>query len=112
KQDLDWLRNPLCYLGIFIFAYYGLGWSDDVLGAVAANLLLLGIGIYHILLGTKRDHLGIVNFGLLIVTLQIVCRFFDTDLSFAVRGLLFLLLGAGFFAANSYLIRQRKQREI
>ncbi|MEO0723939.1 MAG: DUF2157 domain-containing protein [Bacteroidota bacterium] len=112
KQDMDWLRNPLCYLGILIFAYYGLGWSDHVLGAVAANLLLLRTGIYHILLGTKRDHLGIVNFGLLIVTLQIICRFFDTDLSFAVRGLLFLLLGAGFFAANSYLIRQRKQREI
>ena len=112
KQEMEWLGNPLIYLGVLLFGYYWMGWYDDVMGAVLANLLLLGIGLYHILLGTRRDHLGILNFGLIIITLQIVCRFFDTDLSFAWRGFLFLLLGAGFFAANSYLIRQRKQREV
>ena len=111
KRENEWLSNPLPYLGLFIFAYYWLGWYQDVLGAVLANLLLLGIGIYHILMGTRRDHLGILNFGLIIITFQIICRFFDTDLSFAWRGLLFLLLGGGFFAANSYLIRERKKRE-
>lgn len=107
----EWRTNPLCYLGLLIFFYYWIGWYDDMMGAVLANLLLLGIGLYHIFLGTQRDHLGILNFGLLIITFQIACRFFDTDMSFALRGMLFLLLGAGFFAANSYIIRRRKRQE-
>ena len=44
----------------------------------------------------------------IILTALIVCRFFDTDFSFVVRGLLFIAVGAGFFVANIYMIRKRK----
>lgn len=111
REEREWITNPLCYLGIFIFVYYWIGWENNLTGAVLANVLLLGIGLYHIFLGTRRDHLGILNFGLLIITFQIIFRFFDTDMSFAMRGFLFLLLGGAFFAANSYLIKQRKKQE-
>jgi len=74
-------------------------------------VFLLLLGVYHIGLGTQRDHLGILNFGLLIITAQIICRFFDTDLSFTVRGLLFLVVGAGFFLTNIYLIRRRQKTD-
>lgn len=107
----EWRTNPLCYLGLLIFVYYWVGWYDDLFGAILANIILLATGLYHIFLGTQRDHLGILNFGLLIITFQIACRFFDTDMTFALRGMIFLLLGAGFFAANSYIIRRRKSQE-
>jgi hypothetical protein len=36
------------------------------------------------------------------------CRFFDTDMSFVIRGLLFVGIGVGFFVMNIYMIRKRK----
>jgi len=42
--------------------------------------------------------------------LLIICRFFDTNLSFVLRGLLFVLVGLGFFAMNYWMIRKRKQQ--
>ena len=79
------------------------------LGAIIINIYLLILGLYTIRLGNKKPHFGILNFGLSIITVLIICRFFDTNLSFIVRGVLFLLVGAGFFTAN-YLTLQRKKQ--
>ena len=75
------------------------------------NLLILYVGVRTIQLGAKEDHLGVMNLGLLIITALVVCRFFDTDLSFVLRGLLFIGVGAGFFIANYKIIRKRKEHE-
>jgi hypothetical protein len=75
------------------------------------NLAALALGIFYLQEGFKEDHLGIVNFGLLIITILITCRFFDTDLSFILRGLLFVGLGTGFFMTNYYLLKKRKTHE-
>lgn len=74
-----------------------------------ANMLLLGLSLYYIWQGNKQLHLGLLNTGLLIISVQIIARFFDTDMSFTVRGMLFLLLGLCFFAGNRYLIRRQKE---
>ena len=79
--------------------------------ALIINLLLLGMGLYTIWQGAKADHLGILNYGLVIITLQVTCRFFDSDLSFVLRGIMFLAVGAGFFAGNYFMLKRRKQME-
>lgn len=81
------------------------------LPVVLVNVLLFALGIYKIREGNQRDHLGVVNFGLLIIIALIISRFFDTDLSFVVRGLLFILVGAGCFLANYQLLKRRKAYE-
>lgn len=75
------------------------------------NVLVFSIGILTIRDGSNRNHLGILNFGLLIIATLIVCRFLDTDLSFVIRGLLFVLVGIGFFFANYRMIRKRQGNE-
>jgi hypothetical protein len=75
---------------------------------VLINLIILVIGIVTIRNGAKSDHLGVLNYGVLIITVLVICRFFDTDLSFVVRGGLFVLVGAGFFALNYWMLRKRK----
>ncbi|MCA6079071.1 DUF2157 domain-containing protein [Fulvivirga sedimenti] len=87
---------------VFVSSFY---WNYP---AVLINLLVLAVGILKIREGAMRDHLVILNFGMLIIALLITCRFFDTDLSFVVRGILFVLVGAGFFAANYFTIKRRK----
>ncbi|KQC31063.1 DUF2157 domain-containing protein [Flagellimonas eckloniae] len=78
---------------------------------VLINLLVLAIGILTIRNGAEKNHLGILNYGLAIIAILITCRFFDTDLSFVVRGILFVLVGVGFFATNYWMLRKRKKNE-
>jgi hypothetical protein len=82
-----------------------------MIGTILINLLVLAVGIFTIRRGLAMNHLGVLNYGLLIVAALVICRFFDTGISFVVRGLLFVAVGAGFFYANSRLIKRRKQLE-
>lgn len=82
------------------------------LGVVLVNLYVLVIGILTMREGVRQDHLVLLNYGLLTIAVLIACRFFDTDLSFVIRGLLFILIGVGFFAANYFMLQKRKKNEL
>lgn len=75
---------------------------------VFINLCVLSIGVLTIWDGAKQDHLGILNYGLLIIAALVTCRFFDEELSFVVRGLMFVLVGVGFFVTNYSMLKKRK----
>ena len=78
------------------------------LGAFIINVWLLIVAIYYIRKGSAKNHLGILNFGLLIIALLATFRFFDEEIPFVWRGLFFLTAGAGFFVANYLMIKKRK----
>ncbi len=80
----------------------------NAFAVVLVNLLVLAIGIEVIRTGARENHLGVLNYGLVIIAALVVCRFFDTDLSFVLRGILFMVVGAGFFLTNLLMIRKRK----
>lgn len=92
----------LLFIGIFL-----VGMSSSIV-SLLINLLVLAIGILTIREGARHHHFGILNYGLLIVTVLIICRFFDTNLSFILKGLLFVAVGLGFFYANYWLSRRKK----
>ena len=77
-------------------------------GTAILNALISGLGVYSILQGWRGNHLAEVNRGLAIILLLICCRFFDTNWSFIVRGLLFTIMGILFFAANYWIIKRKK----
>jgi len=85
---------------------------SDILPAIAANLLLLATSILTIKRGIDRVDFKVLNFGLLLIALQVSCRFFDLDMSFALRGLMFLAVGAGFFTANYALAKKKKNNTL
>jgi hypothetical protein len=91
---------------LFIVIFY-LGTSSPI-APLFVNLLVLAIGIMTIREGAQQDHLGILNYGLLIVTALVVCRFFDTNINFVLKGVLFVGVGIGFFFANMWMLRKRK----
>ncbi|HTF20369.1 MAG TPA: DUF2157 domain-containing protein [Chryseolinea sp.] len=100
--------NTKAYAFLFFIAVYFIGAQSAAIGALLMNLGILVLAVYTIRSGAQQNHLGILNYGLLIITALILCRFFDTDLSFVVRGLLFIGVGVGFFGTNYYLIKQRR----
>ncbi len=93
------------YIIIFIIGTY------SMISMILINILVFAIGILTIKSGAKQNHLGILNFGLLIITALVICRFFDEDLSFVIRGILFVSVGVGFFVTNYWLIKKRKVNE-
>ena len=93
----------LLFICIFIVGFF------SPVAVILINMLIFFIGILTIRQGAKQDHLGILNYGLLIISTLVVCRFFDTDLSFVVRGLLFVGVGLGFFFANSRMLKKRQE---
>ncbi|HYJ37276.1 MAG TPA: hypothetical protein VEV87_01615, partial [Chitinophagaceae bacterium] len=78
------------------------------MGVLVINLWLLLVALYYIRKGSQRTHLGILNFGLLIITILAIFRFFDDTIPFVWRGIIFLLTGVGIFAANIIIIKRKK----
>ncbi len=97
-----WELVPTLFLIIFISGLGAVVWPQ-----VAINVLLLALGIFTLVEGAKQDHLPRLNFGLLIITALLICRFFDLDLSFVTRGLLFVGLGLGFFLINYRMLKRK-----
>jgi len=80
--------------------------------AVIINIYVFVLGLLTIRIGTQQNHLGILNYGLLTIAALVTCRFFDTDISFFFRGVLFIAVGCGFFAANYFMLQKRKTNEL
>ena len=78
---------------------------------IGINLLILSLGLLKVLQGGRDEHLGTLNFGLLIISMLVLLRFFDADISFVLRGVLFVALGLGFFVSNFVLLKKRKKNE-
>ena len=88
-----------------VFLFRG---EDPYIPTILSNFLLFGLGISAIHLGSKHLQYSTLNYGLLIITLQITYRFFDTEISFVIRGVLFILIGLGFFLTNYILFRKQR----
>jgi hypothetical protein len=83
--------------------------QSSALPRIFVNLLIFLVGLGYVLKGHREERVGIMNYGLIILTALIICRYFDTEISFIVKGLLFIGVGAGFFFANYRFLSKHKQ---
>jgi uncharacterized membrane protein len=101
--------HPVKIIFLLFILIFITGYSSPVLSISLINLLIFLTGIFTIRSGAKADHLGVLNYGLLTITALVVCRFFDSNMSFVLRGLLFVIVGIGFFLTNYLMLKKRKQ---
>ncbi|MEL6864397.1 MAG: DUF2157 domain-containing protein [Bacteroidota bacterium] len=85
---------------------------DPTISIILANLYLLGFGIYYLQSGIRSRNMRAVNLGMLFIGALILVRFFDTDWTFIVKGVLFVLLGMAFLGVNVLLNRKLKEAEL
>lgn len=103
--------DPIGYLFI-IFTILGvIGIFAQPVAYIAVNFVALGYAISYIRRGLRQNDLQVMNFGLIIFAGLVGCRYFDWNLSFTLRGILFILVGTGFFLSNWYLVRKKKRME-
>lgn len=111
KDNIKGIVNPLEGIFLLFAILFIIGHFNPIIPIIVINITVLGIGLFYINYGTQENHLGLLNYGLLIITTLVICRFFDTDISFVLRGFLFILVGAGFFVANSRMLKKRRNNE-
>lgn len=100
--------NLFHFVFIIFTALFFSGMMNGWIATILVNILVLALGLVTIKIGTDNYHFGILNYGLLIITALIVCRFFDTDMGYVIRGLLFVSVGIGFFLTNYVMLKRRK----
>jgi uncharacterized membrane protein len=100
--------DPSPFIPVLFFALFIAGRSAPVIAVVLINLTLFLLALYTIRRAMQMQHLGLLNYGLVMITALIICRFFDTNISFILRGLLFVMIGTGFFIANHRLIKSNQ----
>jgi hypothetical protein len=110
KQLTDWKLIEVVYLLFLLIFILGIRFTS--LSVILVNLLVFVLGILLLRDGSKQSHLGILNTGMFIIALLAICRSFDSDLTFVVKGTMFVLVGLGFFVANWLMIKKRKENEL
>ena len=93
--------------GLLPFAAWvsGCAHSESAAWMLATNALVGATALTLLLLGVQRLDARRTNLGWLLLCALILCRFFDTDLSYLFRGLAFVTLGLSFLALNGLLAR-------
>ncbi|MEM7087702.1 MAG: DUF2157 domain-containing protein [Bacteroidota bacterium] len=110
------LKRAMPSFNLFQYAFlcftiiYFTRFAQSEMPVILTNILVFALGIFAVRIGARTGRYSVLNYGLLIITVLIACRFFDTDISFIVRGLLFVAIGAGFFGAN-YLMHKKQQKQ-
>jgi len=112
KKDLLMKFNLFQYAFILFAMITFFGFSNPNAATILTNILVLALGVFAIKIGSDRENFGVLNYGLLIITILIACRFFDTEIPFYLRGLLFVAIGVGFFLTNYVMIKRQKRKQL
>lgn len=75
-------------------------WHTDILPMILFNIYMFVLGLGTIIYGIKTTRLSLVNSGMVVFSALIISRFFDSNMGFIARGIVFIVLGIGFLAAN------------
>lgn len=85
--------------------------TSGISSTLLLNAYWLLLSIWIISTGTKNHGIGLVNIGMLMLSVLIASRFFDISVSFVVRGFVFVCLGTAFLVANWLLVRRKPTEE-
>ncbi len=76
---------------------------DEGISFLLSNIIAVGLGIYKIYCGNKEGIYKDIKNGLLIILLIIFFRFINSDLSFTVKSIIFLVSGGCFILGANKL---------
>jgi uncharacterized membrane protein len=95
----------LLFLFIFILGFF------SAASVYLINLAVFATGVIMIREGAGKSNLSTLNSGMLVITILLICRSFDIDLTYVVKGLMFVGVGIGFFVANWWMLKKQRKNE-
>ncbi len=97
------LGLPLALVG---FAFTGTPAGQSIFTALF-NLYVFAGGIACLVFGIRNNIGTSVNYGFVLIAALVVLRFFDAELNFILRGIIFVVLGIGFLSTNLIIAKRR-----
>ncbi len=101
--------NLFQYAFLIVAIIFFVGTINATISTILINIMLLVLGLFAIKIGAGTLRFSVLNYGLLIIASVIICRFFDTNMSFVLRGVLFVAVGFGFFLANYVMLKKKQE---
>jgi len=108
-RKADWDRGLLACTPLLILPGWaaGLDHGNAFTIMLVVNLYAVGVGLTICVRNANRGDLVVANAGLLLTLVVLTARFFDAQISFVVRGVGFIVLGAVFLGTNVWMLRRR-----
>ncbi len=85
------------------------GWGEEAVPVcqIVLNLFVFALGILQLMEGISERSILRLNLGMAMVVILIAARFFDSEVSFILKGVTFIAIGIGFLYANFRMTRAR-----
>lgn len=108
-QIHQWFLLGGVLLALLGMAGFQLGLSDFVY-VVLANLYVLVASVVLMSQGIQQHRLMLLNAGLLWFCFLVLFRFFDSDIPFVLKGVVFIFIGSAFLGVNIWYNKKLKQQ--
>jgi len=105
KEMMNASFTALPLVALIGYAFCGL---DGIFSMWLFNAYLFIVSVLRIISGIKSENLRVVNTGMFMLAVLIIARFFDSDINFVLKGLVFILIGAGFLTTNVMILRNKR----
>jgi len=108
-KEMDHASLSFMLFPIFsILGYIMVSMNNDLsfITSILFNIIMLAVGIIKLRQGILLQRLLKINLGMLILSILLIVRFFDSDIGLLIRGIVFIILGALFLAVNMRLARR------
>jgi hypothetical protein len=89
----------------------GVWFDENSFAVILINLYGLILGIVSTWRGVRHQSWAGANMGLALVSALILARFFDSEFGLLQRGIVFVVLGAGFLGLNLLLLKQARRAQ-
>jgi hypothetical protein len=76
--------------------------------AILFNVFIAGLGILMLVKGFNLKNVPRMNWGMIIIALLVLMRFFDSDIDFIVKGIVFIIVGISILIFNIFLAKKIK----
>ncbi len=103
----DWMRTCFGALPLLALIGYAFCGTSAVFPMLLFNGYLLFVSVFRLMTGIRTNNLGVVNTGMLMLSFLVLARFFDSDINFIVKGLVFIVIGIGFLVTNVVILRRK-----
>ncbi len=100
-MEFSWLL----FLLIFLLGFF------TTFSVYLINLAVFATGVMMIREGAGKNNLSTLNSGMMVITILLICRSFDIDLTYVVKGLMFVGVGIGFFVTNWWMLKKQRKNE-
>lgn len=97
------------FISVLIYAIFFMLALPSYVPALFFNFYTLFVGIFFARTGIINHRMGIMNLGISIISILIISRFFDTNIPFILKGILFLGVGILVFIMNYYMASKQKK---